>query len=69
MSDRDIQREIEANERRVREQQDVGIEEDVLRDQEQEGLVEEILDLGGDEDDRTEEEEYSDNTRVGGPGA
>lgn len=37
MSDRDVQREIEANERRARDEQDVGMEEDVLQDKESDG--------------------------------
>ncbi len=32
MSDRDVQREIEENERRVRPEHDVGIDQDVLQD-------------------------------------
>jgi hypothetical protein len=69
MSDRDVQREIEANERRAREQEDVGIEEDVLLEEEQRdsGLLSDLFDVD-DEDDRTKEEEFSDNTRVNDSG-
>lgn len=66
MSDRDVQREIEANERRARDEEDVGVEEDVLLDEENRdadgGLLSDLLDA--DEGDRTREEEFSDNNRA-----
>jgi len=64
MSDRDVQREIEANERRARDEEDVGVEEDVLVQEENSGgLLSDLFDVE-DEGDRTREEEFSDNTRV-----
>lgn len=45
MSDRDVQREIEENERRVRDEQDVGLEEGVVEGQENDGGF--LDDLGG----------------------
>jgi hypothetical protein len=63
--DDDVQREIEANQRRARDEQDVGLEEDVLNDQD--GGDGTILDdlgeaiFGNDEDDsRKREVEYDD---------
>ena len=44
MSDRDVQREIEENERRVRDEQDVGLDEDVVERQDDGGFLD---DLGG----------------------
>lgn len=45
MTDRDVQGEIEENERRVRDEQDVGLDEDVVEGQENDGGF--LDDLGG----------------------
>jgi len=72
MTDRDVQREIEANERRARDEEDVGIDEDVLADEAgpttEPGLLRGLLNLG-DEDDRTREEEFRDERKTDEPTA
>jgi hypothetical protein len=45
MSDRDVEREIQENQRRVRDEQDVGLDEDVVEGQENNGSF--LDDLGG----------------------
>jgi hypothetical protein len=61
----DVQREIEANERRARDQQDVGVEEDVLRQNDDDGtFLDDALDgiPGiGDNDSEKHDVEYGDN--------
>lgn len=66
MTDKDVQREIEENQRRARDEQDVGLEEDILEQDRQEGNTTILDDLGdaifGDKDDsRQQEVEYEDN--------
>lgn len=67
MSDDPIQREIEANEARARDTEDVGIDENVLANRDQEGTVfEELTEtaLGDDDDEPGEaDHEYDDNTK------
>ena len=66
MTDGDVQREIEANERRARPESEVGIDEEVLiqqDDADDTSLLDDLLDLG-DEHDRTRDEEFSDNTKA-----
>lgn len=64
MSDRDIQREIEANERRARDEQDVGLEEDALRRNDDGTFLDDALDdvpLIGDNESEKHEAEYGDD--------
>jgi hypothetical protein len=67
MSDRDVQREIEENQRRARDEQDVGLEEDVLRDNDDGGgFFDNVLDSIpglGDDDSEKRDVEYNDNNR------
>jgi len=66
MSDRDVQREIEENERRVRDEHDVGIDQDVLQDaDDMEGGVNLLVDPFADEDDDEDEDRMrgEDDTR------
>jgi hypothetical protein len=67
MTDRDVQREIEANERRARDEEDVGVDEDVLADEAQPttepGLLRGLLNLG-DENDATRDEEFRDQRKT-----
>ena len=67
MSDRDIQREIEANERRARDPEDVGIEEDVLRRNDDGTFLDDALDsipgIGDDESDERNVEYGNDDDR------
>lgn len=53
MSDRDVEREIEENQRRVRDEQDVGLDENVVEGQgNDEGLLDDLGGtLFGDDDD------------------
>ncbi|HVL23685.1 MAG TPA: hypothetical protein VM450_06350 [Thermomicrobiales bacterium] len=69
MSDRDVQREIEANERRARDEEDVGVDEDVLRedDNSDRGIFTRLLDV--DADDPNQEAEFDDNTKTTDTGA
>ncbi len=66
MSDRDVQREIEENERRVRDEQDVGLDEDVVEGQENnEGFLDDLGGgiLGNDDDSRERDDQRrKDNT-------
>jgi len=61
MTDNDIQREIEENQRRARDEEDVGLEEDVLLDREDGRTI--LDDIGdailGKEDSREREVEYN----------
>lgn len=60
MSERDdVQREIEENERRARDEQDVGLEEDVVEGQGGDGTVLDDLDDGlfGDDDGRNRDDQ------------
>lgn len=68
MTDKDIQREIEENQRRARDEDEVGLEEDVLEQDRQDNTTI-IDDLGdaifGDKDDsRQQDVEYDDNTKA-----
>ena len=67
MSDRDVQREIEENQRRARDEQDVGLDEDVLRENDDSGgFLDDVLDSIpgiGDDDSEKRDVEYNDNTR------
>lgn len=68
MSDRDVQREIEENERRVRDEQDVGLDEDTVRERDAGGTFLDDLAgglLGGDDDSEKREVEYDDRRRHG----
>jgi hypothetical protein len=69
MSDRDVQREIEANERRARDEEDVGVDEDVLREDENrdQGIFTRLFDV--DDDDRAKDAEFDDNTKSTDTGA
>lgn len=64
MSDRDVQREIEENERRVRDEQDVGLDEDVVERQEKDGGF--LDDLGGGLLGNDDESRERDDQRRGG---
>jgi len=61
MTDNDIQREIEENQRRARDEEDVGLEEDVLLDREDGRTI--LDDIGeallGKKDSREREVEYN----------
>lgn len=61
MTDNDIQREMEENQRRARDEEDVGLEEDVLLDREDGRTI--LDDIGdailGKEDSREREVEYN----------
>ena len=67
MTDDDVQREIEANERRARDKDEVGLDENVLNDRdEDENVVTDLIDsVFHPEDDSPDEEahEYDDNTK------
>lgn len=67
MTDNDVQREIEANERRARDEQDVGIEEDALRGNDDGTFLDDALDsipgIGDDESDKHEAEYGDDDDR------
>lgn len=67
MTDDSVQREIEANQRRARDEEDVGIDENVLNEEEQEGTIftDLVDDLFNPEDSAPDEEahEYDDNTK------
>lgn len=67
MTDRDVQREIEENQRRARDEQDVGLEEDSLREDEGSGsIVEDLVDSIpgiGDDDSHQREVEYNDENK------
>jgi hypothetical protein len=67
MSDDPVQKEIEANQARKRDPEDVGIEENVLVERDQEGTVLGNMtdDVFGGDDDTPDEadHEYSDNTK------
>lgn len=67
MSDRDVQREIEANERRARDEEDVGLEEDSLRDGDSDGtFLDNLADgLRGEDDSEQREVEHRDPTKRG----
>jgi hypothetical protein len=72
MTDHDVQREIEANERRARDEEDVGLDEDALTREAdptaEPGLLRGLLNLG-DEDDATRDEEFRDQRKTGDPTA
>ena len=72
MTDPDVQREIEANERRARDEQDVGLDEDVLASDAEPttepGLLRGLLNLG-DDDDATRDEEFRDQRKTDEPTA
>ncbi len=57
MSDRDVQREIEENERRVRDEQDVGLDEDVVEGQENAGFLDDLGGVLGNDDDSRERDD------------
>ncbi len=58
MSDRDVEREIQENERRVRDEQDVGLDENVVEAQENsEGLFDELGNIFGSDDDSRDNDE------------
>lgn len=64
MSDQDVQREIEENERRARDEQDVGVDEDILRQDDGDGsIIDDLGDaiLGRDDSSRQQDVEYGDN--------
>jgi hypothetical protein len=68
MTDRDVQREIEENQRRARDEQDVGLEEDVLRQDDDDGtFLDDALDaipgIGDDDASRKREVEHDDNNK------
>ena len=67
MTDDDIQKEIEANERRAREKQDVGLDEDYINDRDQEdNFVTDAADALFNPDDEKPDEkahEFDDNTK------
>lgn len=67
MSDDSVQKEIEANEARVRDTEDVGVDENVVQQRDQEGTIFEDLteDVLGDDDNVADEKahEYDDNTK------
>lgn len=66
MSDDPVQREIEENQARARDTEDVGMEENVLVDRDQEGTIfDDLTDniLGDDEPLDEQGHEYSDNTK------
>lgn len=67
MTDNDIQREIEENQRRARDEENVGLEEDVLRDREDDGTI--LDDLGnallGKKDSHEREVEYNEDEADG----
>lgn len=69
MSDDPIQREIEQNQARKRDTEDVGLEENVLQDRDQDGnLVTDLVDTVFHPEDAAEgrdemEHEYDDNTK------
>lgn len=68
MTDRDVQREIEENQRRVRDKEDVGLDENVLRQRDDDTgtFLEDALDSIpgiGDDDSEEHDVEYDDNTK------
>lgn len=67
MSDREIQREIEENERRARDEQYVGIDEDALQGRDDGTFLDDALDgipgIGDDESDKRDAEYGSDDDR------
>lgn len=67
MTDKDVQREIEANERRARDQQDVGLDEDYVENRDQEGnFITDAADAIFNPDDEHPDErehEFDDNTK------
>lgn len=67
MTDDDVQREIEANERRVRDREDVDLDEDYINERdENENFVTEATDAIFNPDDEGPDErahEYDDNTK------
>lgn len=67
MSDRDIQREIEENERRARDEQYVGVDEDALQGRDDGTFLDDALDdipgIGDDESDKRDVEYGSDDDR------
>jgi hypothetical protein len=67
MSDRDVEREIEENQRRSRDEQDVGLDEDVLRENDDDGgFLDNALDSIpgiGDDDSEKRDVEYNDNNK------
>ena len=67
MTDHDVEREIEENQRRSRDEQDVGLEEDVLRQNDSDGLslddvIKSIPGIGRDESEE-HRTEYDDDTK------
>lgn len=67
MTDGDVQREIEENQRRARDKQNVGLEEDVLRQNEEPGnivddLVDSIPGIGKDDSEQHDVEYDDDNS-------
>ena len=68
MTDKDVEREIEENQARVRDTEDIGLDEDVLRERENENdgtILEDLGDaiLGKDDHSREREVEYNDNDK------
>lgn len=68
MTDKDVQREIEKNQARVRDTEDIGLDEDVIRERENEndGTILDDLGsaiLGKDRKSREREVEYDDNDK------
>lgn len=67
MTDKDVQREIEANERRARDEQDVGLDEDYVENRDQEGnFITDAADTIFNPDDDSPDErehEFDDNTK------
>lgn len=67
MQDDDVQKEIEANQRRARDEQDVGLDEDYINDREQDdNFVTDAADtLFNPDDDGPDEQahEFDDNTK------
>lgn len=68
MTDKDVEREIEENQARVRDKEDIGLDENVLRQRENErdgSLIDDLGDAirGKDEESREQEVEYRDNVK------
>lgn len=73
MTDKDVEREIEENQRRARPESEVGLDENVLRERENEEESRSIIDdlsdaIRGKDETEEQEVEYRDNDKATGSG-